>query len=330
VVNDPWKQTRGHTWNVFKLSQWAFPVFLLMAATGLEVVVRRLRTRRLWYGAALVLPLSLVGVHWEWSGRLGLTMREILPGEAPLATLTVIKQRIQGLPPGTLLVVGRPANANRWLAAYTALLAYPRAVLGDWADSASISNHPVGGLALYESALGRIDRAPYIPLVAGYVPFQPAATEPLGAGYARLRQPSGPLVVHVVNPAGLLLDRGGERAAFRMGEGRTKVVVWTPDTLEAQLQLTLRPYTGRPGTRLLTFLAGGDYSHRSVRLAAAETPVAETRLSGETELAIPLSLPRGLSTVVLVVDEGRGELDAREPVTVVGLRLSHARAATAP
>ena len=89
----------------------------------------------------------------------------------------------------------------------------------------------------------------------------------------------------------------------------------------------LQAYRGRPGTRLVAFLAGGDYSHRSVRLAAAETPVAETGLSGETALHIPLELPAGLSTVVLVVDEGRGELDAREPVTVVGLRLAGGAAA---
>jgi hypothetical protein len=79
----------------------------------------------------------------------------------------------------------------------------------------------------------------------------------------------------------------------------------------------------------VAFLAGGDYSHRSVRQASEGIPVAALPLAGETALRIPLSLPRGLSTVVLVVDEGRGELDAREPVTVVGLRLSHG-AAVAP
>ncbi len=77
------------------------------------------------------------------------------------------------------------------------------------------------------------------------------------------------------------------------------------------------------------YVAGGDYSHRSVRLASEGTPVAALPLSGETALRVPLELPRGLSTVVLVVDEGRGELDAREPVTVVGLSIQSAGAAAA-
>ena len=76
-----------------------------------------------------------------------------------------------------------------------------------------------------------------------------------------------------------------------------------------------------PGTRLVAYLAGGDYSHRSVRLASEGAPVAAIPLAGETALRVPLDLPRGLSTVALVVDEGRGTLDAREPVTVVGLSL---------
>jgi hypothetical protein len=106
-----------------------------------------------------------------------------------------------------------------------------------------------------------------------------------------------------------------------MGEGRTKLVVFSPAAARAELVLSLRPYPGRPGTRLLAYTAGGDYSHRSVRLASEGSPAAEIPLGGETTLRLPLALPRGLSTIVIVVDDGRGGLDAREPVTVVGVSL---------
>jgi hypothetical protein len=45
---------------------------------------------------------------------------------------------------------------------------------------------------------------------------------------------------------------------------------------------------------------------------------------------VPLELPRGLSTVVLVVDDGRGTLDVREPVTVVALSLEPSTTAAGP
>ena len=323
AVLDPWKHTRGHTWNVFKLAQWSFPVLLLLAAAGLRALERRLgpRARAAALAVALALPLSLFGAHWEWSERLGLTMREIFPGEAPLASLPALKQKFQQLPPGTVLVVGRPANVNRWLAVYTGLLAYPRAIVGDWVDSASISNHPVVGEALYTQTLARLGDERVVPIVAGYVPFQPIESEPLGAGFVRLQRPSRPLVVHVVNPAGLAADAASGRPLFAVGEGRTKVVVFAPEATPAALGVELRPYPGRPGTRLLAYVAGGDYSHRSVRLASEGPPVAEIRLAGETTLRVPLALTRGLNTVVLVLDEGRGGLSAKSPVTVVGLSL---------
>jgi hypothetical protein len=159
-----------------------------------------------------------------------------------------------------------------------------------------------------------------VPIVAGLSPFPAVGFEPLGFGFARILSGPEPRILHVVNPAGIAGTP--ESPSFLVGKGRTKLVVFAPAGGAATLDLTLQPYRGRPGTRLVAFIAGGDYSHRSVRLAAAETPVAETRLSGETALHIPLELPRGLGTLVLLVDEGRGELDAREPVTVVGLRLA--------
>jgi len=181
--------------------------------------------------------------------------------------------------------------------------------------------------ALYAQLLARWDDPSVVPIVAGFIPFQTRGVEELEGGFARLLKQQDPVLVHVVNPSGLGEDDTTGRPIFSVGKGRTKIVVFSPAGGPATLGLTLRPYPGRPGTRLAVFLAGGDYSHRSVRLASEGTPVAVISLSGETALRVPLELPRGLSTVVLVVDEGRGSLDAREPVTVVALSLEPSAAA---
>jgi hypothetical protein len=260
-----------------------------------------------------------VAVHWPWSLRFAESMHELLPG-ATLAELPALKRRLQALPAGTLLVVGRPVNVDRWLATAVVLLAWPRSVVADWTDSASVSNHPIGGESLYAQFLDRWDHPLVVPIVAGLSPF-PSVAQPIGAGLAAVpKDRRDPLLVHVVNPAGLDRDApGGPR--FQVGRGRTKLVVFAPVGGAARLDVELLPYRGRPGPRLVAFLAGGDYSHRSVRLASEGPPVASLPLGGEMSLSIPLELPRGLATVVLVLDEGRGTLDAREPVTVVGLSL---------
>ncbi len=132
-----------------------------------------------------------------------------------------------------------------------------------------------------------------------------------------------PLLVPGVNPAGLEYDPDG-RPTVSVGRGRTKLVVFSPTAGPATLSLTLAPYAGRPGTRLLAFLAAEDNSHRAVRLATEAAAIAEVPLSGETSAAIRAELPGGFATIVLLIDEGRGELDARAPVTVVGLSLRRA------
>jgi hypothetical protein len=322
AVKDPWSGERGHTWNLFKLAQWGWPFgYLLAVLAARRLAPRRPSWRIVALALAALLPASQIGVHWPWSTRFGEAMREILPG-ATLVQLPALKQRIQDLPAGTLLLVGRPVNAHRWLATAVSLFAYPRAVVGDWTDSAS---SPVGGEALYAQMLARWDDPRVVPIVAGLSPFPAVGFEPLGFGFARILSGPEPRILHVVNPSGIAGAPG--TPSFLVGKGRTKLVVFAPVGGSAALDLTLQPYRGRPGTRLVAFLAGGDYSHRSVRLAAAEAPVTETRLSGDTALHIPLELPAGLSTAVLLVDDGRGELDAREPVTVVGLRLSRGAAA---
>jgi hypothetical protein len=217
--------------------------------------------------------------------------------------------------------VSRPVSAHRWLSIAAALFAYPRAIVGDWSDSASNSNHPVGGAELYAGLLERWSDPRVVPILAGFVPFETRGVEDLGGGFALLLRQPDPLVIRVSNPLGLESDNSSGRPRFRIGKGRTKIVVFAPEGGAARLRLNLMPYAGRPGTRLLAFLVEGDSSHRGVRQASEGTPLATVPLGGATSLQVPLELPRGLATVVVVVDEGRGELSAREPLAVVGLSL---------
>ena len=253
AVHDPWVQRLGHTWNVFKLCQWSYPVVLLLSALGLRSLVRRTRppVRLVVAGLALFAPLSLAPVHWAWSESLGLTMREVLPGARPLEELAPLKGRFQALPPGTLLVVGRPANVNRWLSAYTGLLAYPRAIVGDWADSASVSN-PDGVAWLYERTLERWRAPRVVPIVAGYVPFQAGGVEALGGGYARTAAVRSPAAGARRQPVGSRPGRGGA-APLHDGAGADqdrRLLPRAPRGGAAPLPAALPRPAGHPPPRL--------------------------------------------------------------------------------
>ncbi len=319
LVKDPWNGRLGHTWNVFKLMQWSFPFVLLLTVAGLRRLVSSVRSWRLpLLALAWALPFTLVAAHWTWARQLAETMQEVLPGPSPLRDLPALKRRWQALPPGTLLLVGKPSNAGRWVGAITSLLAYPRAIVGDWTESASMGSS-AEGTALYSSLLSRLGEPAVVPVLAGFVPFQTEGVEPLGGGFARLLPGDSPVIVHVMNPAGFERGEGVVRPAFPIGEGRTKIVVLSRSERPVRLTGSLRPYPGRPGSRLLVRVTGGDYSRRAVRLATERAPDVAFPLGGETEFRIPLPTERGLQTVVLTVEDTG---TARPPLTVVGLRVS--------
>ncbi|HXB55080.1 MAG TPA: hypothetical protein VN461_09880 [Vicinamibacteria bacterium] len=298
-VHDPWTGLIGHTWNVFKLMQWAFPFVLLFQVAALRQLLRS-RGPRLAPALFLAVPLSSLWVHGAWSESLGLSMREIIRAERPLAEAGVVQRRIRELPPGTLLVVGRPVSAHRWLAPYTALLAYPRPIVGDWTESPSIGLHPKGGAALYRELLGRIGEAGVVPLLCGFIPFQTGGFESLGGGFARLLPSERPLLIHVVNPGGPVEERVPGPPRFTIQGGRTKLILYSPIETGVELSLKLRPYPPAPGGQALTvFLTPDDFDHRTVRSAVEAGPQLVLPLDGRTELKVETSLPPGLATVVL-------------------------------
>jgi hypothetical protein len=211
-----------------------------------------------------------------------------------------VQRRIRDLPPGTLLVVGRPVSAHRWLAPYTALLAYPRPIVGDWTESPSIGLHPKGGAALYRELLRRIGEPGVVPLLCGFIPFQTGGFESLGGGFARLLPSARPLLIHVVNPSGPVEERIQGPPRFTIQGGRTKLIFYSPLETGVELSLKVRPYPPPPeGQALTVYLTADDFDHRTVRSAVEGGPELVLPLDGRTELKIEAPLSPGLTTVVL-------------------------------
>jgi hypothetical protein len=299
-ARDPWSGLVGHTWNVFKLMQWAFPFVLLLQVAALHHLLRpRAGAPRFAPALLLAVPLCSLWVHGAWSESLGLSMREIIRAERPLAEAGAVQRRIRELPPGTLLVVGRPVSAHRWLGPYAALLAYPRPIVGDWAESPSIGRHPEGA-GLYRDLLRRIGEAGVVPLLCGFIPFQAGGFESLGGGFARLLPSEQPLIVHVVNPGGPVEEKGPGPPRFTIEGGRTKLILYSPVEAGMELRLRVRPYPPPPeGQAMTVFLTPHDFDHRTVRSAVESGPQLVLPLDGRTELRIETSLSPGLATLVL-------------------------------
>jgi hypothetical protein len=298
-VADPWTGRRGHSWNVFKAVQWAFPLVVLLVATGADWLRRKVLSH--WpVTFSAVVTLSVLPVHWTWGAFLGEAMTGLIGSEHPLAEVAGVKSSFRDLPGGELVLLGRPASNSPWLAAYTALFAYPRRVLGDWEDSASIAVDRQKAAEQYRSHLARLPDAGSIVLTAGFVPRAEPVREPLGGGFSRLLILDRPLLVQLVDPT-----RGLEIGPrFGIGPERTKLVFFSPTASVGALDIEYRLCTEGAPVPLVVQQTGPAVGGQAFRTAIHSASGYEVRLDGAGVSRLPIRLERGLNTVVLTASLG--------------------------
>jgi hypothetical protein len=310
VARDPWSGETGHTWSLFKAVQWAFPLIFLLQLAGAARLARGPGGRAVLL-LLVVAPLSLSAMHWAWGEELGFRMRGLIRATEPLLELPRVKRAFESLPPGTLLLLGRPANQSVWLAAYAALLAYPRPIVGDWAGSASIIPAPQE----YATSLAGIGKPGVVPLRWGIPPTADlAGAEPLGGGFARLVDLDRPRLVDVAYPWGPA--PGASVASLQVGPGRVrgrlKLVFFAPRELEANLQLVGEAEASALSLafQVVPGALDGPALQAAMKLAPPST------LTGRSPLLARVKFGRGWTTVILTPPPG--SVAKLRDVSVVG------------
>jgi hypothetical protein len=304
---DPWTGERGHTWGVFKLLQWQYPLVLLLQAAGLIAVRNRLSRRGEWRVAipAVALAAALAGavllVHVPWARRLGRSQAALLQEDRPLEAVPRLRRALGSLPPGRLLLVGRPSNRHVFFGAHLALLAWPRPIVGDWKGSAGLESMEIDTVrGLYEEGLADAAGPGWVPVSCqGLPPSERGA--PLGGGCFTLPPRSGVRLVGVESP-------GEETWPAYVGSGRTKVLVLSSSETDAVLRVRLGNLRPGEDRSLAAFFLEGDYDPQAVKRATAGQPLYEAAAGSAEEHKVRLSLPRGLSTILLALRSGTGEL----------------------
>jgi hypothetical protein len=328
---DPWTGMRGHTWGIFKLLQWQYPLVLLLQAAGLHALQRRLFHRPgprhlAWAGAVIGTAVAavLAPVHVLWARQLGRSQAALLGEERPLEAAVRVQHALRSLPPGRLLLLGRPANRHVFFGAHLALLAWPRPIVGDWRGSAGLEMMSTNeeSLKLYETGLAQVGESGWVPLSCAGLP--PGGSDvPLGGGCTALRGQGAARVVGVTGPG-----RVGWPTV--VGGGRTKVLVLAPAEAEARLRIRLGGVRPGEDRSLAAYVVEGDYDSRAVRRSVAGAPVYETRVDGVVEHRVRACVRPGLSTIVLALRERDGAVSWRPGLRLDSIVLEEAGAADGP
>jgi hypothetical protein len=280
-VRDPWTDEIGHTWSVFKLLQWMFPVLFVLGCAGAYSARRRV--------PHLALPLLAVAAtlglqHRLWlkpgwgsldrivqAPRHGARVATDTGRPSRLTQVRRMQEALRLLPEGALYLAGRSDDRAVWLGPYLALLAYPRPFLTDW-DRTALGLHE----ETERQAEGRAAPPPRRVVLMACRPTENAAPVVQDLGWD-----CGVLAAD----RAVVVEVGGRRY-LREGAGALRVMLWAPADTDGDLVVEV--VSAGPSCPLAVMKEG----QRVMQIAG--WPAGERR--------VPLALRAGLTPVDLRKD----------------------------
>jgi hypothetical protein len=251
-VHDPWTGEIGHTWNLLKLSKWAFPLVAGVQVAGLSLLLRGVRWER---AGALLLGIAVVWyavpLQVQYARQIVAGVRASSGPSSRLPDLRRLCQRIDKQAPQRLYLVSEPSGP--WPRCEAAFLLCPRPFASNWKGSA------------WFEALREDRPEAFAPgtvyLHHGVLPFG-KPVERLPFGYSRL-DGTRPLIFKVQNPNGV---EGKPGEAFTwIGTAPATFVIFSPRTCNAVLSFKGTAGFCLPGTmrRSLHVTDGSGTSHET-------------------------------------------------------------------
>jgi len=276
-VRDPWTGERGHTWNLFKLTGWAFPILALAALHGLATL-RTQRWGRAVARALLVAVLGLLPVHVGFADRLGLDLEAFVGTKPALAGWERLRAAFLYEREAWYLAADTPGSSTRFLPTYLGLLTYPRPLAGNWEGALWIPKDPGSADARLFAALARgeheadgLDIAVVVTSLRGRITD---SVEPLAGAIGLVKEPSAARVTALLQA----VDGGGRGGCAWLRGPRTALRVYSP-------------------------ISGRGVLHLTATTGSSSSAVA-VRSSSDVEL--PLALERGAHRVVVTLPDTAG------------------------
>jgi hypothetical protein len=308
AARDPWTAERGHTWNLFKLTQWSYAPLVLALVEGLVSLRRHPWGRGLAFTLLLV-PIMLAPVYWSFAGRLGAELEAFVGSSQSIETWDEVRQRFLHSPTARLLAADTPASTTPFLPTYLGLLTYPHRLSGDWEGALWIPPNPANEVDRLWSLLAHgeplANGEAIAPVVTSLRGFVTDAVVLLGGGIGLVREPTAAHVLAVLRPSD---DQPGPAGCIWLGGARTRLVVFSPREMRAILRLTASP--------------GRKTAHRSQRMVvASQGESQEIRVSEYPRVDLPVLVRRGAGRVEISFPEEVAGVEDRHRLCVLSMTI---------
>jgi hypothetical protein len=273
-VRSPFGHDGGHTWNLFKLAQWSFPVVASLEALGVHQLLSRLSggTRIL---CCTIVVLGSLPVFSRYAERCAV-MGEMAGERDVFAGANRLRQRLDDLKPTAIYYVKDPQEWSR-ARLITCLLAPYR-----FANPALPSLLPPSG------SLSELAAPPgTLFVVAGQPPFdEPKERLP----YISIIDGDRPLVYDVTGPGA----RRPTSGVVRVGSSAT-LHIYSP--------------TSGSATLLLDFSGTATASTHEMVVEAVDGTRTEHTFTCPGRVSVPLTVPAGITKVQLLLGKLASEPD---------------------
>jgi hypothetical protein len=275
---DPFTHEIGHTWSLYKLCKWSFPLLLVVQFAGLDWIRKQVPK----LGWTVLLPAVLgfiISLPREWNNARddNATMMHYAQSPDPVKAWKRLNRRLDELGARNVFFI-RSSQLSPHYNHFSAYFLYPRPMLNGWKDT-WLEGSPATAPPLTYDAGTQV-------VMWGDPPFE-APLERLPGGLTRL-DTARPYIVDVENPTW-----GVER--YPDGEGRTWIGpkpaifhVWSPRAGTVLLTANLTSGPANPETLV---------RHLSVR--TADRPGSDMTFSGSGQVRIPIEIHAGASTIVI-------------------------------
>jgi hypothetical protein len=313
AARDPWTAERGHTWNLFKLTQWSFAPLGLALVHGLASLRRHPWGR--WVGPVLLLaPITMAPVYWSFAGRLGASLEAFVGSRRALHTWGDVRQRFLQSPDVPFLAADTPAGTTVFLPTYLGLLTYPHRLSGNWEGALWIPPNPANGVDRLWSDLARSDPARNEPLANGNAitpivtslrGFVTDAVVPLGGGIGLVKEPTAASVLAVLQPSD---DEPGPGGCVWIGNARAHLLVFSPGAMRARLRLTTS--------------AGSESLPAAQRIVVASQGEShDVQVHDDPRVDLPVLLGRGTARVEVSFPEAVARAADRHRLCVLSMKV---------
>ena len=274
--NDPWTGQVGHSWNLFTICKWAFPLIAATQIAGLAALLGLLKSHRLAQGMLFALVATVALQHSNVNRRVSRQLAQhsnIRAGkESPYAAAGKLRTRLATLNGPIHLVRVPELQADDPLAAG---LLYPHRMVNTWQNAMHYGVPPL--LNERPDAYGPATNY----LFFGALPFQ-TPLECLPFTFVRL-DPDHPALVRV-DFSNRIFVPGHDKVVVL---NDTPAICWIFASRAAEWELTLEltQPVGTPGGQLNVTTSG------SLKSSAVSV--------GAVEMVLPLKLERGMNRVEL-------------------------------